>query len=198
MAKLTMSKSALKHQRDELARFRRFLPTLDLKRQQLLTERKKALHQLAQIESDLDVAWRKLGEVLELLGASNTDLSGLVQVEALTMEEENIVGAGLPVLGEIKFREVSYSTLAKPFWVDFLVEDLQHMVLLQISLQVCRERLARLNYQVRRITQRTNLFEKILIPRAEQNIKRIQIALGEHQRSAVVRSKLAKKKQIAH
>jgi V/A-type H+-transporting ATPase subunit D len=53
-----------------------------------------------------------------------------------------------------------------------------------------------LDVQVRRITQRVNLFEKVLIPRAKENIKRIQIGLGELERSAVVRSKIAKKKRI--
>ena len=57
------------------------------------------------------------------------------------------------------------------------------------------ERVARLNQQVRRITQRVNLFEKVLIPRARENIKRIHIGLGEQERSAVVRSKIAKKKR---
>ena len=47
---------------------------------------------------------------------------------------------------------------------------------------------------VRRITQRVNLFEKILIPNAQKNIQRIRIFLGDAERSAVVRSKLAKAK----
>ncbi len=68
------------------------------------------------------------------------------------------------------------------------------MCTLRVHLQVRRERVARLNQQVRRITQRVNLFEKVLIPQAKENIKRIQIGLGEQERSAVVRSKIAKKK----
>ena len=84
--------------------------------------------------------------------------------------------------------------LAKPFWVDFLVEYLQRMCTLRVHLQVRKERVNRLNHQVRRITQRVNLFEKVLIPRAQENVKRIRIGLGEEERSAVVRSKIAKKK----
>jgi V/A-type H+-transporting ATPase subunit D len=37
-----------------------------------------------------------------------------------------------------------------------------------------------------------NLFEKILIPTAKKNIQRIQIFLGDADRSAIVRSKIAK------
>ena len=52
-----------------------------------------------------------------------------------------------------------------------------------------------LDLAVRRITQRVNLFEKILIPTAKKNIQRIRIYLGDAERAAVVTSKLAKVKQ---
>ena len=48
---------------------------------------------------------------------------------------------------------------------------------------------------VRRVTQRVNLFEKVLIPNAKQNIARIQIFLSDVERAAVVTSKIAKAKR---
>jgi len=194
MAKVAINKSSLKQQRDQLTLFRRFLPSLDLKRQQLLTEQKKAQQQLAKAENDIEALTRSLTGLMEPLGAYQIDLSGLVTIDSVVIEEENIVGARLPVAREVKFKTADYSTLAKPFWVDFLVEYIQKMATMRVHLQVHRERVKRLNLQVRRITQRVNLFEKVLIPRAQGNIKRIRIGLGEDERSAVVRSKIAKKK----
>ena len=132
--------------------------------------------------------------LLEPLGAYDIDLCGLVSIDSVVIEEENLVGARLPVAREVRFKTAPYSMLAKPFWVDFLVERLQQMATLRVHLQVRRERVRRLHQQVRRITQRVNLFEKVLIPDAKENIKRIQIGLGEQERSAVVRSKIAKRK----
>ena len=54
MAKVAINKSSLKQQRDRLTLFRRFLPSLDLKRQQLLTEQKKAQQQLADAQLDTE------------------------------------------------------------------------------------------------------------------------------------------------
>ena len=85
--------------------------------------------------------------------------------------------------------------LAKPFWVDFLVELLQKLALLKLRLQNERTRVGRLNDAVRRITQRVNLFDKVLIPQAEKDIHRIKIHLADTERTAVVRSKIAKAKQ---
>ncbi len=92
------------------------------------------------------------------------------------------------------FERTSYSTLTLPFWVDQLVDCLEEMATLRLKLEVERERVERLRVAARKVTQRVNLFEKILIPTAEENIKRIRIALSDEERSAVIRSKLAKKK----
>ena len=194
MSKVAINKSSLAHERKQLQLFKRFLPSLDLKRQQLLTEQKTAQRQLVEAESEIEQLAQSLTQLMEPLGAYDIDLSGLVAIDSVIVEEENIVGAKLPVAREVKFKTAPYSKLAKPFWVDFLVEYLQRMCTQRVHLQVRRERVTRLNQQVRRITQRVNLFEKVLIPRAQENIKRIQIGLGEQERSAVVRSKIAKKK----
>jgi V/A-type H+-transporting ATPase subunit D len=42
--------------------------------------------------------------------------------------------------------------------------------------------------------QRVNLFEKIKIPEAVENARRIQVFLGDQQTAAVVRGKLSKLK----
>lgn len=194
MAKLAMNKSSLKKQRDQLKLFQKFLPALDLKKQQLLIEQKKAQQELFEVQKELEELTASLPGLMEPLGASSMDLSGLVKIESVIIEEENFVGAKLPIAREVKFGVADYSTFAKPFWVDFLVEYLQEMVTLRIHEQVKKERWERLKVQVRRITQRVNLFEKVLIPTAKENIKAIQLGLGEEERSAVVRSKIAKKK----
>jgi V/A-type H+-transporting ATPase subunit D len=194
MSHVAINKSSLAHQRNQLRLFQRFLPSLDLKRQQLLTELKKAQQTLAKAKAEIDNLAKSLPGLMKPLGAYEIDLSGLVTVDSVVIEEENIVGAKLPVAREVKFKTAPYSLLAKPFWVDFLVQYLQEMCTKQVHLQVLEERVARLNQQARRITQRVNLFEKVLIPRAKDNIKRIQIGLGEQERTSVVRSKIAKAK----
>ena len=197
MTKVALNKSSLAHQRSQLRLFQRFLPSLDLKRQQLLTEQKEARRQLAETEHEIDEVTGSLTGLMEPLGAYEIDLNGLITVDSVVIEEENLVGARLPMAREVKFKTAPYAMLGKPFWVDFLVEYLQQMCVLRVHRQVRCERVVRLNHQVRKITQRVNLFEKVLIPRAKESIKRIQIGLAEQERSAVVRSKIAKKKRAS-
>jgi V/A-type H+-transporting ATPase subunit D len=195
MGTLALNKSSLKSERDRLETFERFLPSLDLKRQQLLAEFKRAERILADRRDEIERMIASLEGLLALVGCSTMDLSGFVKVRDVQIGEENVIGARLPVLREVQFTVEEYSTLAKPFWVDTLVEYLQKMSELRIHEQVEAERVARLGEAVRKITQRVNLFEKVLIPTTQENILRIRIYLGDAERAAVVRSKIVKTKR---
>ena len=197
MATITLSKSSLQQQRNKLHLFERFLPSLELKQQQLTAEYKKAMQVLAEAEQGADQASRSLSALLPILGSSSMQLSGLVRIRRLDIVEEDVLGLRLPALRAVEFDTADYALLATPFWVDDLVTCLKEVATYRIRLQVYRERVARMQGAVRRVTQRVNLFEKVLIPNAEQNIARIQIFLSDIARAAVVNSKIAKAKHVA-
>ncbi len=195
--RLSLNKSSLKQQRDALGMYHRFLPSLDLKRQQLLTAWREAREELAELEKEDADLRQRVERFLPLLGSSTLrtrDLSSLVRVRSVNIESENVVGARVPVVRSVDFERTAYSTLTLPFWVDQLVDELENSARMRLRMQVQRERVSRLELASRKVTQRVNLFEKILIPTAKRNIKRIQIALSDEERSAVIRSKLSKKK----
>lgn len=197
MAGPAMNKGALKHQRDQLVVYERFLPSLDLKRQQLLTELRAAKEALTTGERELDAFQVTLGGLMALVGSSGLDLSQLVRVHRLDIGEENRLGVRLPVLGAVECRTADYSTLAMPFWVDALAAALGKAAAVRLAQQVRAERVRRLSAAVRKTTQRVNLFEKVLIPTARENIRRITVFLADGERAAVVRSKIAKARHAA-
>jgi len=195
MAAVLLNKSALQQQRDKLRLFERFLPSLDLKRQQLSAEYKKAEESLADAQRGVDRASRSLAALLPILGSSSMNLSGLVRIRRIDITEEDVLGLRLPTLGTIEFEEAQYSLLATPFWIDDLVLCLKEASTQRIRLQVYRERVARMHSAVRHVSQRVNLFDKVLIPKAKQNIAHIQIFLSDLERAAVVTSKITKTKR---
>ena len=62
------------------------------------------------------------------------------------------------------------------------------------ELGVLEEQYRLLNVELLSTTQRVNLFEKVKIPECMENIRKIQIYLGDATTAAVVRSKIAKRK----
>lgn len=195
MAKLTLSKSALAQERSQLKLYEKTLPSLDLKRRQLSVELARARQALAAARAAADELESNIGKQLPMLANPDIELSGLVQMTDFEMVEENVVGVRLPLLKRIHCTVADYSLLAKPAWVDVLVQRLKDAAELRTQVLVAEERVRILQYQEKRVTQRVNLFDKILIPTARRNIQRIQIFLGDAERAAVVRSKIVKAKQ---
>ncbi|MBX3423221.1 MAG: V-type ATP synthase subunit D [Pirellulaceae bacterium] len=196
---LALNKTTLKQQRDQLKTYKKFLPSLDLKRQQLLAALKVARAELEQTNSAYHELEAKVAEFYPLLGSSTVrtrNLASLIRVRSVDLGSENLVGTQLPVAREVGFDAAEYSRMVMPFWVDMLIENLRRMAELNVLRQVRSERIKRLDYAARKITQRVNLFEKVLIPKAQQNIRKVVIFLSDQERAAVVRSKIAKKKSL--
>ena len=197
MARVQLSKSALAREQKNLETYKRFLPSLDLKRQQVMAERSKAKRQLAESRRELDELQKTAGEPLPMLANREIDVTDLVKLSDVTLDDENLVGTYLPRLQAVIVEVRDYALMGKPIWVDAAVEILRRMLELRVRVQVEERRFALLEVAVKTITQRVNLFDKVLIPRANQNIKRIQIYLSDMETAAVVRSKIAKRKRAA-
>jgi len=196
MAKLKLSKQSLHHQQEQLKLYKRLLPSLDLKRRQLTMEAQKAQEEHAAAVAQIDALETRIGEELPMLADEGLHLRDLVVVKGYKLGEQNIVGVRLPVLESLDCQVAEYSPLATPAWLDILVQRLKDAKTCRLRAEIAAQRLDILRLQLRRVTQRVNLFDKILIPTAHRNIQRIRIYLGETERAAVVTSKLAKSKQL--
>ncbi len=197
MARLQLNKSSLAREAAQLRSYERFLPSLDLKRQQLMAERARARAEVRALEEEVRAFAEKVGQDLPMLGNEEIHLDGLARLTGYRLATENAVGTRLPVLAEIEVEVADYSPMAKPHWVDEVARLLHDMVEARLKVHVARRRVELLDQAVTTITQRVNLFEKVLIPTARANIKRISIYLNDEEMAAVVRSKIAKRKRAA-
>lgn len=195
MAKLALNKSTLHHENQRLKSFRQFVPALDLKRKQILAARMKSRRELEQLQQDERQIGVQVAEQLPMLAKTRLDLNSLIRIERVERRVDNLVGIELPRVEAVQLDRAQYSRLAMPQWVDRAVELLGQMLELKVRQQVELVRLDRLEAALQKTTQRLNLFDKVLIPRAESNIRRIRIALSDAERAGVVRAKIAKGKR---
>ncbi|EPJ47733.1 MAG: hypothetical protein OFPII_11450 [Osedax symbiont Rs1] len=195
MARLQLNKSSLAREAANLRTYQKFLPSLDLKRQQLMAEKAKAQSHIVLMEERVSELVRQVRRDLPMLSNREIDLAGLVTLVDYQLVTENVVGTKLPMVENIIIEKKSYSKIAKPHWVDDVARLLQAMLELRLSMQVAKQRLSLLKIATKTITQRVNLFDKVLIPTAAANIKKIKIYLSDDQMAAVVRSKIAKRKR---
>jgi V/A-type H+/Na+-transporting ATPase subunit D len=195
VANQTLSKAALGEARTRLAGYRRFLPSLDLKRRQLIAERNKARARVAAMEGEREALFRAAGEAVPMLAFDAIGLDGLARLEGARYGQENVVGVILPVVEHVEVEIRAYGLLVRPHWVDRVAAMLVSALRLEVEIEVARQRVDLLDEAVKKVTQRVNLFEKVLIPRTQAHIRKIQIFLGDAERAGVVTAKLAKAKQ---
>ncbi len=195
MARLSLSKSSLSRESRQLKTFERFLPSLDMKRRQLMAERAKVAAARQAIEAQMAALRERVSSQLPMLANREVRLERLVTLKAVRLGRENVMGTRLPLFEGMEVAVRPYGFLARPHWVDRVVEALTAMIELEVRLRVEQRRAALLEEAVRKVTQRVNLFEKVLIPRSRENIRRIRIYLSDAERAAVVRSKIAKAKR---
>jgi len=195
MARLALNKSSMTQKQRQLQTYEQFLPSLDLKRRQLMVERNRARTAVAATRAELAEVRPRVRDGLPMLADERVTLDGLVRVASIDVTEENMVGTRLPLLRGVEIAERPYSLLVRPHWVDPLVGILRRALTLEVEHRVAEERLARLERALRTTTQRVNLFDKVLIPRTREEIRSIRLYLGENERVAVVRAKIAKAKK---
>jgi V/A-type H+-transporting ATPase subunit D len=198
MAKIKMTKTEMKAQRDALKQFTRFLPTLQLKKQQLQMEMRKSQELLRQNKAEAEAARRALEPWVALFGSTGCveQLTALLTVEKVNTAETNIAGIQVPVFESIDFSYSEYDLFGADFWLDSAVDAVKKLISIEEEQRILEEQYRLLAEELRTTTQRVNLFEKVKIPECRDNIRRIKIYLGDMDTSAVARSKIAKNKSM--
>lgn len=195
MPKIKLSKGELKRQRDALKQYLRYLPTLQLKKQQLQIEILRQSMVVEEREHN-EAAKRNAIEAWSGLLASDTqiNLSAFLKPKAVILGQKNIAGVDLPVFEGIEFPWAEYDLFVAPLWVDAAIEGLRELASLRQEIEVLKKQITILRQELRITAQRVNLFEKIRIPEAEEAIRLIKIYIGDQMANAVGRSKIAKRK----
>lgn len=193
MGKIKFTKNALKQQKDEFKRFRRYLPTLTLKKQQLQLEIAKAQSRLHELSQEKDVFRRSLGKWVAVF-AEDVGMKDIVSIAKVHTKEGNIAGVDIPIFEKVDFIEKRYDLMTTPLWVDYGMAAVKDHTIILLKEKILNRQIELLREELRITTQRVNLFEKIKIPQAVENIRRIRIFLGDMSTAAVVTGKIAKQK----
>lgn len=193
MAKIKLTKNELKAQRDALKRFQRYLPTLQLKKQQLQMEIRKLDQDIKQ-KSEIENIERKNLKPWIKLFSESVDLEQYIEINSLDIIKGNIAGVNIPILKKIIFNDIIPNISLTPLWIDYGIDTLKQLITLRIERKILQKQYDLLMDELRTTTQRVNLFEKVKIPEAKENIRIIRIFMGDQQTAAVARSKIAKGK----
>ncbi len=194
-----LTKNEQKLQKDRLKQYQRYLPTLQLKKQQLQMVIRQIEAEVAQLRSKQEKLVQDMQSWIAVYNENTAfsdelNVENLIKVDRVVKAKGNIAGVNIPVFKELTFIPISYDLTSYPLWVDKALESLRDCARYDALIGTLEQQIKLLGKELRTTSQRVNLFEKVKIPEAKNNIRKIGIYLGDQQTAAVVRGKIAKKK----
>jgi len=195
VAEVKLTKNELRNQQTHLAQLEKYLPTLQLKKAMLMAEVQVVRQEIQRLEQEQAEKLNQVEAFSSLLSTKTTiDPLQAVKIKVLHKRYENVAGVEIPYYEGIEFEDFAYSLFETAPWVDAAIVELRALMNLREHIKVTEEQREALEKELREVSIRVNLFEKILIPRAIENIRKIKVILGDQQLAAVCRAKVAKTK----
>ena len=193
--KLQFTKGALRSEELKSQQLQRYLPTLKLKKMLLQSEIDHCNQGLQKLQKDF-VKARLFADEIGALLADKYEESILhyAEVKHVQKKYENIAGLEVPIFENVIFQDATYTLFGTPIWFDEVLEIIKNVIIIHQKIIVEEERKKALSKELKDVSIRVNLFEKVLIPRSKANIKKIKIFLDDTQLSALAQAKVAKEK----
>ncbi len=195
--KIKLNKNTLREQTQMLKLYLEFLPTLELRKQQLQSELRKLQKRIRQKEAAQDSLLQSASSWAPMLQQVLPWVQPLVAIHQVHVSRGNVAGVKVPVFQRVDFKPVSYSLLATPPIYDAALDFIYRAISSREELKVMNRQEQMLQQELTKTTQRINLYEKVLIPETRENIRKIKVYLGDQQTAAVCRAKIAKAKLLA-
>lgn len=195
MSEIKYTKTELRAQQIRLTQLEKYLPTLQLKKAMLQLEINQVLVELEKLEIERKSFEDKMFGYRQLLTDADAEsLFHSLEVVSVNKRFENIAGVEIPIFEGIVFTEPTYFLFDTPYWLESGIRGGQNLIEAREKISILHERKRLLEKELREVSIRVNLFEKIMIPRTKANIKKVKIFLGDLQLAAVAQTKVAKRK----
>jgi V/A-type H+-transporting ATPase subunit D len=177
--------------------YRRYLPTLTLKKQQLQAEIRTIEAKAKTVKKEKEALEKGFSSWIAVFSEKDAFPDGIITVSNIRKGYGNIAGVEIPTFEGADFARGDYDLYETPLWVDIAANHMEKAMLLDLEAEVLYEQVRLLEAELLATSQRVNLFEKVKIPETQENIRKISIYLADQQVSAVVRSKISKRKIAA-
>lgn len=195
MSEIKYTKTELRAQQIKLSQLEKYLPTLQLKKALIQLEINQVAAELERQHLEMKTFEDKMHGFQQLLTDSDAEnLFQALEIVSVNKRFENIAGVEIPHFEEIVFAQPTYFLFDTPYWLESGIRGGQNLIEARERIFILQEQKKLLEKELREVSIRVNLFEKIMIPRTKENIKKVKIFLGDLQLAAVAQAKVSKRK----
>jgi V/A-type H+-transporting ATPase subunit D len=193
--KILMNKNSLAALKAELKGYNTALPVFEMKEQQL----KKVIQTIELAIERLKLAISNTNEDVKqwvaVMAEETINITDLVNVNELKTEKREIAGVTVERFIDVNFNEIDVDFFTTPLWIDAAIEVVKEQTTNQLMLKIEEENVERVREELAEARRMKNALKEVFIPEAKDNIRKIEIYLGDVERLAIGCAKLVKKKK---
>ena len=162
MKKIKYTKNALREEERKLKQLHIYLPTLKLKKKLIQFEVINVSNEIDKLTKELMLKREKIDEFCFLLTTKDSSILEYLKILHVNKSYENIAGIEIPIFERVEFQKDDYSLFDTPIWFDSALKKLKELISIHQNILVQEEKKRALLKELRDVSIRENLFEKVL------------------------------------
>lgn len=193
--KILMNKNTLAALKVELQGYKTALPVFEMKEQQLKEVAQSILENVQRLEKAINRINTQTKPWVALFAEANEDLNTIVNIKSIKTTEKEIAGVTINTFKDITFQEYEVDYYNTPLWIDAAIDVIKDQKTNYRIIALEKENLELVQEELAEARRMKNALKEVFIPEAKQNIRKIEIYLGDVERLAIGCAKLVKKKK---
>jgi len=193
--KILMNKNTLATLKSELREYHIALTVFEMKEQQLKEVVQRIEDNITRLKEEIRRTNESTRPWVSVMAEEKVELKNLVEVEEEIITKSEIAGVSIETLEEVKYKEKEIDLLLTPLWVDAAVVVLKDQKSNLSMIDAEQRNLEALIEELAEARRMKNALKEVFIPETKNNIRKIQIYLGDVERLATGCAKLVKKKK---
>ncbi len=194
--KILMNKNSLAILKIELKEYNTALPVFEMKEQQL----KELIQNLREHISNLRMAIKKINQEtsswIAVFAEDVEELEKSVQIKKMHINHKEVAGVKIKEIEKIMLEDIQIDTFQTPLWIDEAIELIKKQKINLAFLKIEEENIHYVEEELNEARRMKNALKEVFIPETNQNIRKIEIYLGDVERLAIGCAKLVKKKKL--
>jgi len=193
--KILMNKNSLAALKVELKEYNTALPVFEMKEQQLKEVVQRIENNIARLRDAIAKTNEETKKWVAVMAEETIDLSDIVKVERMDTTKREIAGVAIESFDNIVFEEVEVDTMTTPLWADAAITVIKEQKTNRSMVTMEQRNLDLLQEELAEARRMKNALKEVFIPETKDNIRKIEIYLGDVERLAIGCAKLVKKKK---
>ncbi|MEM7486482.1 MAG: V-type ATP synthase subunit D [Bacteroidota bacterium] len=193
--KILMNKNTLAALKVELKGYITALPVFEMKEQQLKEVVQRIENNIVRLKQSIAETNTETKKWIAVMAEETVDFSNIVEVKHLKTTKREIAGVPIESFENIVFEDIQIDLMDTPLWVDAAIAVVKTQKTNRSMMEMEQKNLELLQEELAEARRMKNALKEVFIPETKDNIRKIEIYLGDVERLAIGCAKLVKKKK---